>query len=423
MCNRSLWVLLLIPFVVGCAGAGSAPAAPRRGAGDTDFETHIDNGNIAYRVWIPGGIPRLRGIVFASMGNNWDYRHFVEIPAWRAAARQWRFMLVGTGRKGIAQCDPSRLIPDVRKLLASAAAASRHPEIIHLPFCCFGFSMGAQFTRMLTLGLPERAIAGGMGGTAALLTDGDPPVPAAFKEIPFVVTIAELDQLVKADRWTEELPRRRREGYRLAVVTQWGLSHYEGNYECLLLIHFDRAIRRRLPPAWEPSQGPPALKSVPLEEGWLGSSEGCSAWSTMSVEAHRAPEFPGEPARASWLIDETMARMWQAFALRHNAGMLIRPFVDSMDYIPSRNLPDPAPAGRPLPLAALAHWFGNVARVEFYAGTERIGTAAVPTGPPAGEAFESSWERPAPGIYPVYAVLYDAGGRWCITKPYPLVVE
>ena len=94
-----------------------------------------------------------------------------------------------------------------------------------------------------------------------------------------------------------------------------------------------------------------------------------------------------------------------------------------MDYIPSRSLMEPLPAGRPIRLSAISYWFQGVTRVDFHAGTTLIATATEPTGSPNGEAYEATWESPDAGIHPVYAILHnDKGGR-CITKPCPLVVE
>ncbi|MEI7833622.1 MAG: hypothetical protein WCJ56_10545 [bacterium] len=284
--------------------------------------------------------------------------------------------------------------------------------------------MGSAFTWGLCNAMPERVIAAGMGGSGHIPDlDQDAKVPPALKEIPIVVTAGELDNLVPPEKWKTAFVPSRRAGYRVALVTQWGLSHFEGNYENLLLIHFDRAIAKRLPTEWDPALAPPQLRSIPLEQGWLGSPERCGEWGTLFVEACEATKFVGDANLANWFVDGTVARTWQGYSLRHNAAALIRPFVDSMEYIASRDLPAPVRAGKPLTIAALPYWFRGVTHVEFYAGTDLIATCKAPNGEPDGQAYEAVWERPTPGIHPIYAILYNGKGARCITKPCPLVVE
>jgi len=407
-----------------CLAAGCAHFQ----AGDTttmpSLNKHYDNGNIKYRVWIPKDVEP-RGIIFASMGKNWDYRHFVDNPTWQAAAKHWEFILVGTGAKGSKQCDTAKLKADIEWLLDEVAEDSGHKHIPQLPFCSYGFSIGGWFTRRLAATWPGRMIAGGIGGMSLAEYNREtktlamPPDPV--KDIPFMVTIGELDTRV-AEHWKEYLPKMLDQGFRIGFATQWGLPHYEGNYENILLVHFDRCIRHRLPEGWKPGDGPLELRTIQLENGWVASGTTCSGWGTQFVEAWPSDEAPDGLLDMNWFVDETMARAWQAYALRHNAAALVKPWVDSMDYIPSRNLPAPIPAGRSVELHAMSYWHKNPPKVEFYVDLEKIGEATQRTAGPGNDAYAATWKNPTPGIHILYAIITTGKGNPCITKPCPVVV-
>lgn len=385
---------------------------------------HCDDGNIAWQVWVPGDAPVLRGAIIASMGNNWDYRCFVDRPAWQGAARIWQFALIGTGRKGPKQVAPEKLVPDFDNMLAAAAEQSGRPEFRDLPVCCFGFSLGAGFTHVLSAHRSERVIAAGVGG-GGFYPAGDAADAMAFetlKQIPLFAAIGEADRYA-AGHWRVGLDGFRAKGARVAFAWLWGLSHYEGNYENAMLVHFDRCIAARLPSRWDPCKGPAKLRDLPLDGGYVGSLAGAEKWTTKHAPAVPAAKYTGETKQTAWLVDEAAARFWQAWVLRHNACCWTRPRLDSVDYIASRELLPPYPAGEPLTLGVAPTWFGRVKDVSFYSGADLLGTATRPGGQPNGEAYELAWTQPSPGVHAVYAVLRNAKGDLCLSKPCPIVVS
>ena len=82
----------------------------------------------------------------------------------------------------------------------------------------------------------------------------------------------------------------------------------------------------------------------------------------------------------------------------------------------------PHPAGKPLTLGVAPTWFGGVTEVAFYSGARLLGTVTKPTGEPNGEAYEFVWSDPTPGVHGVYALLKNADGYLCLSKPCPIVV-
>ena len=390
-----------------------------------DQTFNLNGGLMVYRAWIPGDVPVFRGVVIGSMGKNWDYRHFVSRSSWQEAARMWGFALLGTGNDKATICNqgPVATAKDLQRALSDLATKSSHPELVNAAVCSFGFSYGATFSIQILQGMPERtlAIACGGSGVSWYNTD-DPSLFARMKNVPIFSTQGDLDNMAGIDLFTG-FPTLNAKGYRVALAGQWDLSHFDGNYENMALIHFDRAIRQRLDAKWDPKVGPAQLKTIAEESWWLGNLSGCEKWGTMSVEVLPAGkvDVANRPNRC-WFIDETIAKTWSAYTLHHNAAALTKPFCDSTNYIPSREMLPPHPAHQALPLEATPYWFGNVRRVEFYAGTELISVVEDPTGKPKGIAWESSWKDPLPGVHALYAVLINDKGIRCVTKPCPIVV-
>lgn len=101
--------------------------------------------------------------------------------------------------------------------------------------------------------------------------------------------------------------------------------------------------------------------------------------------------------------------------------MLKRPYCDSVDYIASRELPLPHPAGKPMELKAMAYWFGGVVAVDFFAGAERIAQGKRKGGE-TSKVWTAVWAKPKPGVHAIYAVFSKEDGLRCPTKPCPMVV-
>jgi hypothetical protein len=365
-------------------------------------------------------VAQLRGVIVGSMGANWDYRHFVHRPAWQAAARHWGFALVGTNNKKsvVLRKDPATTGADLIRAITIAADRSGHPELDNAAICSFGFSRGAAYSLTLATALPERVVAIVCGGSTPRAFDHEYTLRA--RTVPILLTQGSLDDLA-GDGWFTSLPTVRAKGYRVALAGQWGLSHFEGNYENLALIHFDQAIRKRIPSDWDPGAEPVALKTIALDVGWLGLLAGCEKWETLQPEVHPFRGVaPAERAQHCWFPSEAMARVWQAYAPRQNAVMLKQPFCDSADYIASRALPDPHPANQPMALEAVSYWFEGATAVTFYAGSEPIAQGQLVKGE-SPQTWTAVWDRPTPGVHAIYAV-FEQGERRCPTKPCPMVV-
>ncbi|GEM_PF-6061320 len=378
---------------------------------------------LGYRAWIPKSSEPIRAVIIASMGANWDYRHFAERPAWQAAAQHWQVALIGTdNRKGaLLKKGNAAVAADLLAALDQLAEQSQRPELKHAALCSFGFSRGGGYSFSLAEQLPDRMIALGAGGTSPNWAPLFKSEDSRVKAIPMLIVQGDEDALAK-DAWFHEIDTIRARGFRIALAGQWGLSHFEGNYENLMLFHVDSALKARLDPSWNPLETDPILREIPLAAGWLGMLTGAEKWSTWQPEIHPARDLAEEERAAySWFIDESFAKAWQSYAPRQNAVMLRSPYCDSVDYIASRELPAPHSSSHFLHLEARSYWFKNVKQVRFYAGSLCIATgSAVEAGEP--DSWEANWKQPTPGVHAIYAVFENERGERCPTKPFPLVV-
>jgi len=71
----------------------------------------------------------------------------------------------------------------------------------------------------------------------------------------------------------------------------------------------EAVIAQRLPADMDLSKGPPKLKPIRVEAGWLGNSQ------TLSIAEHS--KYDGNKAKASWFPDHTSAEAWK----KHGLGM------------------------------------------------------------------------------------------------------
>ena len=112
--------------------------------------------------------------------------------------------------------------------------------------CAFGFSRGAGYSMALARALPKRVVAIGAGGSAPSWFRLTNAVERGVCEIPIMAVQGSEDALAGTS-WFQEFDAVRGMGFRVALAKQWGLSHYEGDYENVMLIHFDTAIGESSP--------------------------------------------------------------------------------------------------------------------------------------------------------------------------------
>ncbi|MEE9463198.1 MAG: hypothetical protein V3V53_15265, partial [Bacteroidales bacterium] len=117
-----------------------------------------------FRIWIPEGVEKLRGIIVHQHGCGrngmlmaWDHH-------WRALARKWDCALMGTHYRQVDSCASwhNPLNGSDRAFynaLNNLAEQSGHPELNSVPWALWGHSGGARWVSHMLQLYPERIIA------------------------------------------------------------------------------------------------------------------------------------------------------------------------------------------------------------------------------------------------------------------------
>ena len=155
---------------------------------------------VTYRVWIPDGVARLRGVIVHQHGCGAGACKGGETAAddlhWQALARKWDCALLGPsyqqedGQNCRLLVRPAqRLAQAFLQALDDLAAKSGHPELATVPWCLWGHSGGGFWASLMQTSDPERIVAVWLrSGTAfAAWEKGEipkPEIPEAAYRIP-----------------------------------------------------------------------------------------------------------------------------------------------------------------------------------------------------------------------------------------------
>jgi hypothetical protein len=278
---------------------------------------------VTYRVWIPEGVTRIRGVIVHQHGCGKGAceggKTAAEDLHWQALARKWDCVLLGPsfeqedGQNCRLWCDPrngsrARFL----QAMGDLATKSGHPELVDAPWCLWGHSGGGFWASLMMASDPERIVAVWLRSGSAFLAwkKGEIPAPElreAVYEIPFVANpgAKEKDDARFNGAWTgtlEMFDAFRAQGAPAAFAPDPRTGHECGDSRYLAIPYFDACLAARLP---APGASSKTLRPVDSKSGWLAARLGDSA-----VPIAR---FPGDPKTASWLPDERVARAWSHY--------------------------------------------------------------------------------------------------------------
>lgn len=264
--------------------------------------------------WVPEGVAVVRGIWFDD-GARW-------IDDWHEVLTLWGYAHL-RGAMHSYQGDKDAAI---RAAIASLAERSGHPELVHAPLFASGYSRFSGNADSLANRFPGRVLSYASG-----FDPRHPPTSEAMR-IPNVKIATEVEDIFTGDRnrrkfgdpWT-------RDGRPLrAFCPQWREIHSFSTITPFLMAYWDQIQRLRVPADWDPRSGPPALRMIAEDEGWLGDTTGF--WTPPETPAPDDPliapvaDFPAERrARAAWLPDRETAWLWRAWTSRSPWGAFISP--------------------------------------------------------------------------------------------------
>lgn len=347
--NRMRWLfalclLLTLPpaWVVAIAQANGEGAYFQQSYPGSDKPGELKF-PVMHRVWIPGGVKRLRGLIVHQHGCGAGACKGGQTAAddlhWQALARKWDCALLGPSytQEDKENC---RLWCDPRsgsgklflQALDALGAQSGHPELSTVPWCLWGHSGGAFWASLMQASHPQRIVAIWFrSGTAfGNWTKGEVPAPELQPDV-FGVPIALNPGLKEkgdkrfAGAWTgsEAMFQAYRSKKAPALFCPDPKTAHEcGDSRYLAIPFFDACLELRLPPRETPDA---PLKPV-ASTGWVAPLGGGKPVPADSAEARKE----SSSASTVWLPSLAFDRMWEEYS---RAGLV------------GDSTPPPAPTG------------------------------------------------------------------------------
>ncbi|MGC3970979.1 MAG: hypothetical protein QM775_27695 [Pirellulales bacterium] len=250
---------------------------------------------VTYTLWVPGDVPRLRGIIVHQHGCGFDANRGGETSAydlhWQALAAKWDCALLGPAYKQTEQgvegcrpwCDP-RNGSDLAFLNAIDDLAGKcgHPELRSVPWCLWGHSGGAFWASLMQTLHPERIVAAWLrSGTAyPAWTSGEVPTPEISAEVYRIPTMLNPGIKESTDgrpiaAWLGSSAMfkdyREQHGAPIAFAADPLSGHDCGDSRYLAIPYFDACLALRLP---DPAAADQTLRAVNTQGGYLAELMG-----------------------------------------------------------------------------------------------------------------------------------------------------
>lgn len=255
-------------------------------------------------IWIPPGVKVLRGL-FIYLEDPDKYNAVCNDATfhdnrYKPILGSWQFAYMSVPRT-----EEFRTRADFENALKKVAAKTGHPEIAHLPIVTHGMSQtNSQNVRLFEI-YPERVIAGGVvhvsGGQLA-----GPDKPQTLKTPLFFMSS-------RRDYLEESIGpgfMSRRFGAQYCPVQKNGEHRYD-NADLFAMPFYEQAIRQRLPLDWDPLSGPPTLRNIPDEEGWIGFGD--ETFKSPYQRMVPAGSYSGMKNNPFWVSSEYVANLLRAF--------------------------------------------------------------------------------------------------------------
>lgn len=350
-----------------------------------------------FRLWLPTTEPVIRGIIFIGPGDGGNFQFLAHDLAAQEAARAMGFGLIGytsTARMNLSAGDyPVQIKAAVQTVLDRAAAVSGHPELSNVPICITGFSRGSFDSCYLVHSWPERVIAfvPFCGGEWS-----NPTLTAAAKKVPGLFLPGSVDTNGATNPFLVQnmFTWWRSQGAQVAYCVNWNISHNTGGnqgWEAMLSWMVEVA-KLRYPRPMAPSATAaagtfPTLLNIDDASGWLGDRATFTAANTPGVTNVFTPISPyasytGTAGTASWLPNETTARVYRATTSTDRVSRTSIPTHSPLRIVSPTQFAEPIAAGTSVVIEVDPRDFDNtnaLASMDFYDGETWLG--ALTSGP------------------------------------------
>ncbi len=282
----------------------------------------------SYTLYVPPAseTPRIKGVVLLYPGSSGDWRFRAKDPIWQDAVRSLGFALIGADTYGYTAIGSSSSNASftLNNILSVAATASGHPELVNVPIISMGTSLGGFSSTKWAYYLPDRviAIAAQRGANSFSTSASGAQLNVHTLVIPGSIDTNGITNPPSLRPYYDYWRSATTDG-RAAWAVDWEAGHdtFTSNQTWALSWSWAaESIALRYPANTIPAitaGNPIALNSIPLSSGWLGQQ----AFATSTTGADRssfcsiAPytQYSGNKGLASWLPNETLARVYQAF--------------------------------------------------------------------------------------------------------------
>jgi pimeloyl-ACP methyl ester carboxylesterase len=281
---------------------------------------------VNYTVWIPPGVPTLRGVIVHQHGCGEGSCKSGLTGAydlhWQTLAKTHHCALLAPAyeqpEKADCQmwCDPRNgSAAAFQRGLADLGRMSGHPELATVPWALWGHSGGGHWAGGMALLHPNRVAAAWLrSGVPLLQADEKRPtikphvVPEAALAVPLMCNLGTKEGVTdKEGRFAGVWPAN--EAFFKAVRSQGGLigiaidpltAHECGNQRYLAIRWLDACLTARLPS----THGEP-LRPMSEESAWLAE--------ILNDVIMSAKQSPDNPLSLSWLPNESIAKAWQQY--------------------------------------------------------------------------------------------------------------
>jgi pimeloyl-ACP methyl ester carboxylesterase len=290
---------------------------------------------VTYTLWIPPGVPRLRGIIVHQHGAGTTASKEGATAAydlhWQALAKKWDCALLGPSYHVLNEkidlspgasehwFDPRRgSAKTFLKALGAFAAKAAHPEIETVPWVLWGHSGGGIWSDVMCTLYPDRVAAMWLrSGSAAMFRTHDefpePQVPAAAYAVPIMLNpgVKEAATFKPNPKGKEKGPwfgnlatfrEYRAQGAFIGFAPDPRTGHECGDCRYLAILYLDACLAMRLPDKGSKNQ---PLKPVDTSKAWLAP--------LLGKETQPAAAFKGNPTEAVWLPNEAVAKAWMEY--------------------------------------------------------------------------------------------------------------
>lgn len=285
---------------------------------------------VAHRLWIPGKVRQLRGIIVHQHGCGAGACKGGQTAAddlhWQALARKWDCALLGPAYTQEDKencrlwCDPRNgSEPVFLRALEDLASQSGHPELTRVPWCLWGHSGGGFWASLMQASHPDRIVAIWFrSGTAfQTWTKGEipaPELPQAVYGIPIALNpgFKEKEDKRFASAWTGAeamFQAYRAKGAPALFCPDPKTGHECGDSRYLAIPFFDACLALRLPPRETPTA---PLRAISPDTGWIAPVGGGKPVPADSEEGRK--EIARGHAGTVWFPNLAFARTWEEFS-------------------------------------------------------------------------------------------------------------